>query len=675
MYNSKENKACYFPPLLSNGEIAFAPDAEGMLGYTADEYRKKGVNGFDGIVVRAGRRTARSARLNARLFPLGTFTFHAGAPLAEWSQDLLCEKGCFESDCIYADGMRVRSCGFIHPESNLYCLKKTFRGITGTKRVAYDVTLAGYDDAIGEYMTVLDTADGDGVGRIAFKMWGMRVFCGEIRALLDRPCTAEKIRQGVRLALDVADGETVSFFFAVEDDMEGADASATLDGYERMIKKKGFSGLFADCERHYADFYALGYVRTSDERLNRIYSTALYSIKCNTTKHSVAVGLNNGAWDGKYFAFDEYTSYLALLGANRMSLARRVPSYRLYTCLPIAIKRASDCHKTENSEDMALFHWQTGEEDVFELANNGCWIDHVFHLPLIGIGAFQYFEYTADRDFLRACYKMIRACAKYFTQKMIYRDGTRYYLGKCCDLERLGAAVENPFMTVCGVIKLLRCCAEAARILETDEEYARECVFLSDRLFENLPAENGKYVPFVGCKQKSIAVFAGKFPFDVLREGDAKMLDAWADYEASEGTYGNMYPWGKSISPWYACWKAMGYARVKNADKSFGALKQAYPSAGVFDEMFEINEQSTCSRPWFSTAAGIFVCAVNEMLLQSEGQVIRLLPAFPKTTDASFRLAAAGGVTVEAEVKDGRLLKAVVLRDGTDVTAEYTVVF
>ena len=60
-YASSENRACYFPPMLSNGEIAFAADAEGMLGYTNDEYRAKNLHAFDGIVVRSGRRSGRGS--------------------------------------------------------------------------------------------------------------------------------------------------------------------------------------------------------------------------------------------------------------------------------------------------------------------------------------------------------------------------------------------------------------------------------------------------------------------------------------------------------------------------------------------------------------------------------------------------------------------------------------
>lgn len=89
---------------------------------------------------------------------------------------------------------------------------------------------------------------------------------------------------------------------------------------------------------------------------------------------------------------------------------------------------------------MAKFLWETGEKADIELSLIGTWLDHVFHMPVIGLGAFEFYEYTKDKDFLKKCYRMIRACAKYFTNYMVYRDGERFYIGKCTDLERLGCS-------------------------------------------------------------------------------------------------------------------------------------------------------------------------------------------------------------------------------------------
>ena len=183
------------------------------------------------------------------------------------------------------------------------------------------------------------------------------------------------------------------------------------------------------------------------------------------------------------------------------------------------------------------------------------------------------------------------------------------------------------------------------------------------------------YVPFLNCEQKSIAVFAGKFPFNVIEGDDEKLLRAWRDFEENGAKYGNMYAMGKSISPWYACWKAEGYTRARMPEEAYAALKQSYSSAGVFNEMFEINEEKVKKRPWFTTASGIFISTVNEMLVQSEGTRIDILPAFPLSDDVSFKLSVKGGAVLEVKIEKGKLVFVKVMADSEDVTGKYQIYY
>ena len=49
------------------------------------------------------------------------------------------------------------------------------------------------------------------------------------------------------------------------------------------------------------------------------------------------------------------------------------------------------------------------------------------------------------------------------------------------------------------------------------------------------------------------------------------------------------------------------------------------------------------------------------------------MPACPHRVNARFKLAAKGGIAVEADVQNGALLHVTVLKNGIDVTDEYTV--
>ncbi|MFY7839563.1 MAG: DUF5703 domain-containing protein [Lacibacter sp.] len=58
---------------------------------------------------------------------------------------------------------------------------------------------------------------------------------------------------------------------------------------------------------------------------------------------------------------------------------------------------------------------------------------------------------------------------------------------------------------------------------------------------------------------------------------------------------------------------------------------------------------------------GSGMIGLQEMLLQTDGQRILLFPAWPKEKDVHFKLHAPFNTTVEAELKDGKLVKLVVL--------------
>ena len=651
-YHSTSKDLNYFPPLLGNGDLTFAPDCQGVLDYTARDFGKECTyTTFDGAVFRAGRRfPVYPDRAPARILAFGRFFFDSGRELLDWTQELSVVTGTVSSNCRYSDGMEIVSECFIHERDNLYALRKTFSGFSGEQKVEFSYSLCGYDDFTTDAL-ILDNADiGANGADLNFRAWGQNLYTGRVSVSLDRPAEVSVEGKNVVLRATVRAGESLTFFFHIADDLGGTDFSAESSRMTQKICKLGYEGLRAESSGAWKEFFDRGWVHTADPELNDIYQTALYHLKCYTTKWSIPVGLNNVSWEGKFFAFDEYYSALALMGANQLELARRVPDFRREVCLDKAIFRASVHFEPE----MALFCWETGEYGT-ELSPPGHWYDHIFQMSVVALGAFECYEHMGDLEYLRKNYRMIRACAMFFTNHMLTEDREgRLIVGKCTDLERLGPSVENPFMTSCGVISTLEILAESARLLDVDPEYRAQCLDAARRLRESLPKEDGRYVPFLGCPQKSIGVFSGKFPFNVLDKDDPALHAAWKDYMADELTYGNMYAIGSFVASWYACWKGEGFARCGMAEEAYAAVQQAARSTGVFHEMFEINEEKLKVKPWFTTAAGVYLSTVNEMLLQSDGQNIFLLPAFPGK-DVSFKLSVKGGAVAEVLVSGGEL--------------------
>lgn len=661
----------YFPPILGNGEITLSPDKEGVLCYDRLDYGEKN-EVQDAVIFRAGRRTplthSKAGAAGGKLLSFGKCAFDCGEKPARWTQELLPEEGKQRMVCTYPSGEEIVTTALVHPQHNVYAMKKAFAGTA--REVCFSYTLCGYDEETENAILHTDIVAEENGARVKLTMLGLDRYVGEVAVFADRPVKVETAGKTVTLRMQVKARDTVALYIAIADDLYGEDAAAVNDAVRAHIAAVGFDGLEKETAQHFAAFFGEGFVATGDDKIDSVYRTALYHLLCYTTRWSIPVGLNNCSWHGKFFAFDEYYSFLGLLTANRTALAKHVPDFRNDVCLDKAIYRATQ----SKTEEQAHFFWETNEYGE-EMSPPGFWFDHIFHMAVVALGAYQYYAFTQDKPYLAHCYRLIRACAKFYTMHMLYTDSNgRVYVGKCTDLERLGASVENPFMTACGVIETLECLVKAADALNTDRDYRNECAALAVKLRESLPRENGAYVPFVGCEQKSIAVFSGKFPFDVLQNDDPCLKPAWDAFIKEESAFGNMYRMGKHISPWYACWKAEGFARMGMAEDAYAALLQALPSTGEFDEMFEINEPGILYRPWFTTAAGIYLSTVNEMLLQSDEENLYLMPAFPVTEKpVSFRLAAKGGAIVEATIKGEKLESLqVTMRDGVPARS-YTV--
>ena len=91
------------------------------------------------------------------------------------------------------------------------------------------------------------------------------------------------------------------------------------------------------------------------------------------------------------------------------------------------------------------------------------------------------------------------------------------------------------------------------------------------------------------------------------------------------------------------------------------------------------NEEGRQHHPWFATAAGAFLNAVNEMLVRCDGDFdVAILPAYEaENNDISFRLPIKGNRTIDVEIKNGKLINAVITDNGSgiDITDKFNITF
>ena len=663
-YYSEKNRADYAPPMLGNGEIALQLDFMGQMAYEVTE--------ADAPLPEAERPSRSHATNNIWwagrryiydfmrfLIPFGQLlTRVEGQPdrPRAWSQSLDPEEAKMEAACIYENGDELETEAFVHHDMNLVAIRRRFMRETGGP-IHYDYILRDNkgrapEGSLPPYMEASATRDRVTGGlRIRYKVTGQWDYEGVILFFGDHPLAADW--KDNRFTLTDCTGEGGELYLILRDNIDEAEYEEVAENQAKHVLAAGFDALFGEHRKAWAQFLAEGEVNLPDERLMRVYRAARYDSGAYTTRWSIPVGLSDCCWEGKFFAYDEYFTYIGLLTGGHRQLAERVPRFRREG-LPQAIQRMSSGGLKVKE---ARYVWETAETGE-EAARPGFWYEHIFHMANISVGAWEYFAYTNDLDYLRgSAYPVMRACAEFYLRHMVYRvEGGKTIIGKCTDWERLGSSVENAYMTTCSVIRTLRLTAQAAQILGVEPEFVKEARATADALWKDLPNDGEKYIPHPGCGQKSIGVFGGMFPYRVNEEDNPLQRAAIEDYKLYEGTYGNMYAVGGGVSSWFAAWKSIAYARMHEPEAAMACLRQSADSEGCFGELFEINEKKCIYRPWFTTSNGLYQAAVHSLLLQSGEGFVDLLPGWPRGEgDVSFTLPAEGDLTVSVRVREGRL--------------------
>lgn len=461
----------------------------------------------------------------------------------------------------------------------------------------------------------------------------------------------------VRLAK--GESKTFAWFVTFDDNL-----AKSLPLINPVAKEKGplptYAELRAKHVADWADYFAASAIDMPDARLRALSDMARYHLRCVATEWSIPVGIIESHWQGKIFAFDEMYAAQGLLSAGQFEAARVAADFRAATLREACIR----CNK--NSKDPfrtsgARWLWEGMEGNTMEGSPIGYWFDHIFHQAAIAQTVWSYYRYTDDLAWLKAKgYAVLRECALFFRKLQVIDlpDGTSF-VTKCTDLERLGTGHERAFMTTCGVIMTLRVAAEAADLVGEDAAFAADFRACADRLVKSLPEKDGRYIAYPGCTEESMGALAGLYPFRTFDRSNAAQVKAVRHFLANGEAFGNMYSTGKRICPWYAATMAMASLRAGDAKyPPVRWLTEAFRSAGCWGEYWEINEPGVSQfRPWFMTAAGNCLYAVNQLFVADMEGALHLAAGVPDDwQDYSFALPAPGGLTVKMAVKAGKLV-------------------
>ena len=655
-YQTSKDKVSYCAPVISNGTLYTQLDISGSqkqnVRYTNHGKRASRLDLTPGVYL-AGRRYD---TLRRELIPFGYFEDNCSNEVKESSQSLDLGNGSTECLNLYKNGSSIYTQAFVHHNRPMVVVRKKFTKVSAdfTYRFDYYYASAGIERKTVRWsnFSIKPLLDGKGA-KICYLIEGINTSLQGAVTILCPIAKPEIKIDGCRVSFTFKNvPKTLDFFLLYTDSFGENDWQKEQKTLIEEVRTKKFTKLFAEHSEQWKNFWSNFDVELPDKKMQDVFYSAIYNLKCTSTPWGVPVGVHPYSWNGNYFGFNLFTSLFCMI--NDRKAAARIPQFRFNT-LKNAIMRTTNW----NYSSGAKYPWQSDEEGFYECSSPGVWNDHIFHMGNIALEAWEYYRYTGDKEFLqKISYPVIRKCAEFFIRQSIYKvEGGKVIVGKCCDLERLGTARENAFLTTCSVICTLDIAVKAASVLGEDKESIEEWRTTAAALRATLPSDGVKYIPFPNCSERSIGVFGGLYPYPVLPIDDPKQLAAIKDYTGSATEAGNMYPYGKNICTWYASWVANGMLRLGNVSKAIDYLQKASISTGAFDIIYEINEPGIfVSHPWCSAPPGCYVQGILELLCRSKKDTLILCEGLEKIwKNVSFKLQAPDDLAVTLKLSNGTI--------------------
>jgi alpha-L-fucosidase 2 len=293
--------------------------------------------------------------------------------------------------------------------------------------------------------------------------------------------------------------------------------------------------------------------------------------------------------------------------------------------------------------------------------SGGAWLCHQL---------WEHYLYTYDEAFLKnRAYPEMRSAAEFFVHFLIKDPKTGYLISTPSNSPEHGGLVAGPTMDHQIIRDLFKNCITASAILGIDKQFADT---LKEKYSKIAPNKIGKYGQLQEWMEdkddttdthRHISHLWGVYPgTDITWKTPALMKAAEVSmkYRGDEGT------------GWSIAWKVNVWARMHEGDHAYRLFTKLLSAAdvssgkekgGVYHNLFDAHPPFQIDGN-FGGAAGL-----AEMLLQSQGDNIELLPALPTALpNGDIKgICARGGFVLNFNWKNGQLQHVQVLSKAGEV--------
>ncbi len=444
-----------------------------------------------------------------------------------------------------------------------------------------------------------------------------------------------------------ARGRTIVKYFCIVDDRQGAPDASTLE----QALALGYDALRAEHLAFWRAYAAASSIHIPDVQFQRCYEASQYHFKAMQNRASGGLPVNNlrRTWSSHVF-WDSYFVQRALLEANHRPEALEACRFFQRT-----VEHARRHARDEFGSGGLKWDWEITHDGRKAYGTLLHMKDQVHNNASYANEIWQYYEFTQDLAMLREFYPILEGIARFFLACVVEPLQGGYGVRPLVGVHESPVRVRNEGMTLAGTIAILRHVARAAHLLGVDAAFARQAAEAAGRLVPTLDRlYNGRFFASAeGSGTMNASSLAPIYPMRVVPVDDPRSVATaraftahLRDRLASHG------------SPWAAGMLATILARQACAERRRGGegdaawevIETARPAICQFGGMTEVMEQGRWNMQYFGTAQGAVCTALHSLLLQAEGDELRLFPALPSVwREAGFERLLAAGLEVSAE--------------------------